>query len=223
MTRRARRAWFVGGLALLLVVTAIASPDVGSVYVGIGGIALALAWLAGFTRTPRAVRRALAQARREPRRTPEARPSVPERDFSAPSGAGRAVLVFGIGAAFLAALGVVVLVASSGARPTDRAAMVLPMALGVALFVHLARVTPRFGVRVGPWGIDSREMAGHIRIAWDDIVCVYGSTMYFSGGPYANALYVYSRDDVITLYSKTPGFEELSALIRAQVPAAAQL
>lgn len=223
MTRRAKRAWFVGGLALLLVITAIVSPDVGSVYVGIGGIALTLAWLAGFTRTPRAVRRALAEARRKPRPSPQPRLSVDERDFSAPAAAGRAILVFAIGAAFLTALGVLVLVVTSGVRLADRAAMVLPMALGVALFVYLARVTPRFGVRVGPWGIESREMAGHIRIAWDDIVCVYGSTMYFSGGPYANALYVYSRDDVITIYSKSPGFEELSALIRGQVPAAARI
>lgn len=216
MTRRRQRVAFVAGIAAVLVVMLILSPDVGSVWVFITGVGLVLAWVAGFTRTPRAVRAALrntARSTARPRGTYSDIQDQEYRYFGSRWGV-RGV----VGASVFTATFTLITLAAGPAGMGDRLAMALAPALATFLLGYVAWVIPRLVVRVGPWGLESRELAGRVRMRWDQIVCAYSSRIYLSGAFFTSNLYVYSRDDVITINSKLGGFGELADLIRRHAP-----
>lgn len=212
MTRRKKRVSYVAALFALLLVMLALSPDVGSVWVFIVIVGLALAWIDGFTRTPRIVRAALRDA---PGRTQDrdvAPAAIEAREYRYP-GRPWAVGILGAAAVLMAGLAIVMFVVGPGGVP-DRLAMALPPAVLTGLLAYAAWVTPRLMITVGPQGLDSRELAGRVRIPWNEVVCAYASDIYVSGAPFIANLYVYSLDDHITVNSKLCGFQELADLVR---------
>ncbi|MDZ4817734.1 MAG: PH domain-containing protein [Planctomycetota bacterium] len=201
--------------AILLVTLYVVAPEIGKLCVFLAIFTGSILRLTGLIGKPAAVRQSLREAAVQAA-TPTPK-RVPDREFLYPRFHWAAKGLLWLLGLFQSSIGLAMLFGATGDLGLRIGVSALPL-LGAGIMFWLAIRIPRMQVRIGAEGIESRQLLGTYRIAWDEIVVVSKIDYLMRGQYHSSAHKVYSKTTTITIGDRLLGYNELLEIINENRP-----